>query len=113
MEMVLEDAKLTSWSQIDKTLLVGGSTRMSAVAALVEEVTGKKPSIELHPDEVVALGAALRGALMAVQKGIAPPETIRGIPPVKISDVTSHSMGIITVEPENYNRRVNSIVLSG
>lgn len=111
MEMVLEDAALTSWEQIDKTLLVGGSTRMSAVIALVEEVTGKKPSLELHPDEVVALGAALGAALMAVQKGIAAPETIRGIPPVKISDVNSHSMGIITVEPENYNRRVNSIVM--
>ena len=111
MEMVLEDAGLTSWSQIDKTLLVGGSTRMRAVAALVEEVTGKKPSIELHPDEVVALGAALRGTLMAAQMGTADPEIIKAIPPVKISDVNSHSMGIITVEPENYNRRVNSIVL--
>lgn len=59
MEMVLEDAQLTSWDQIDKTLLVGGSTRMKAVAALVEQVTGKKPSIELHPDEVVALGQLL------------------------------------------------------
>ena len=111
MEMVLEDAALTSWDQIDKTLLVGGSTRMTAVAALVQEVTGKKPSIELHPDEVVALGAALSGALLAVQRGLAPAETIRGLPPVKISDVCSHSMGIISIEPENYNRRVNSIVL--
>lgn len=111
MEMVLEDANLTSWNQVDKTLLVGGSTRMKAVAALVEEVTGKKPSIELHPDEVVALGAALRGALMAVQKGIAAPETVRGLPPVKISDVNSHSMGIISVEPDNYNRRINSIIM--
>ena len=111
LEMVLEDSGLTSWSQVDKTLLVGGSTRMTAVATLVEEVTGKKPSIELHPDEVVALGAALSGALLAVQRGLAPVETLRGLPPVQISDVTSHSMGVITVEPENFDRRVNSIVV--
>lgn len=111
MEMVLEDAGLASWDQIDKTLLVGGSTRMKAVAALVEEVTGKKPSIELHPDEVVALGAALGAAFLAVERKIADPKILAGIPPVKISDVTSHSMGIISVEPENYNRRVNSIIL--
>lgn len=111
MEMVLEDAQLSSWSQVDKTLLVGGSTRMHAVPALVEEVTGKKPSIELHPDEVVALGAALRGALLAVQKGTSAPETVMGLPPVKIKDVNSHSMGVITVDADNYDRRINSIVL--
>ena len=56
MEMVLEDANL-DWGDIDKVLLVGGSTRMRAVAAIVQQVTGKKPSMELHPDEVVSLGA--------------------------------------------------------
>jgi len=111
MEMVLEDAGLSSWDLIDKTLLVGGSTRMKAVVALVEEVTGKKPSIELHPDEVVALGAALSAAFLAVERKIADPKILVGIPPVKISDVNSHSMGIISVEPENFNRRVNSIIL--
>jgi len=111
MEMVLEDARLTSWNQVDKTLLVGGSTRMKAVAALVEEVTGKKPSIELHPDEVVALGAALRGAVLAVQKGLAPAGSVRGLPSTAVSDVTSHSMGIITVDVDHFHRRVNSIVM--
>jgi molecular chaperone DnaK len=111
MEMVLEDAQLTSWDQVDKTLLVGGSTRMKAVAALVEQVTGKKPSIELHPDEVVALGAALRGAMVAVEKGIAPAVSIRGLPLVKVSDVTSHSLGTISVDSDHHNRRVNSIIV--
>lgn len=54
MQFVLEDAG-TTWSQIDKVLLVGGSTRMKAVPALVESVSGKKPSCELHPDKVVAI----------------------------------------------------------
>ena len=111
LEMVLEDAGLTSWSQIDKILLVGGSTRMKAVPTLVEEVTGKKPSGELHPDEVVALGAALRGALLATQKDLAPSSTALVLHPVAINDVNSHSMGIITVDTDNFDRRVNSIVL--
>ena len=111
MEMVLEDAQLTSWNQIDKTLLVGGSTRMKAVAALVEEVTGKKPSIELHPDEVVALGAALRGAMVAVEKGIAPAATIHGLPSVKVTDVTSHGLGTIAIDSDNPHRNINAIIV--
>jgi molecular chaperone DnaK len=111
MEDVLNDAQLTGWDQIDKTLLVGGSTRMKAIAALVEEVTGKKPSMELHPDEVVAQGAALQGALLAVQKGIAEPGIARGLPSIDVQDVNSHSMGIISVKEDRYHTRVNSIIL--
>lgn len=110
MEMVLEDADLT-WSQIDKTLLVGGSTRMRAVPALVEQVTGKKPSLELHPDEVVAMGAALQGALLAVQQGTADLATVKGLPPVKVKDVNSHSMGIVTVDRHDHSHKLNTIVL--
>ncbi len=111
MEDVLSDAQLQSWDQIDKTLLVGGSTRMKAIAALVEEVTGKKPSMELHPDEVVALGAALQGALLAVQKGLAEPGIAKGLPSVDVQDVNSHSMGIISVNDDQSQTRVNSIIL--
>lgn len=108
MELVLEDAGLT-WSQIDKTLLVGGSTRMHAVPLLIERVTGKKPSIELHPDEVVALGAALQGALLSVQAGTSDPTTARALPPVKVKDVNSHSLGIVALDESG--KDINSIIL--
>ncbi|CCE66915.1 molecular chaperone DnaK [Candidatus Mycoplasma haematominutum] len=52
-------------SDIDQILLVGGSTRMPAVQALVEKLTGKKPNLSINPDEVVALGAAVQAGVLA------------------------------------------------
>jgi len=65
----LKDAKLTV-EQIDEVVLVGGSTRIPAVRALVDELfglsaRGKKPHTELNPDEVVALGAAVQAQILA------------------------------------------------
>jgi molecular chaperone DnaK len=59
----LTDAKATP-EQIDKVILVGGQTRTPAVQRHVEKIFGKKPSAEVNPDEVVAVGAALQGAVL-------------------------------------------------
>ena len=59
----LSDAKLAP-EQIDKVILVGGQTRTPAVQQHVEHIFGKKPSAEVNPDEVVAVGAALQGAVL-------------------------------------------------
>jgi molecular chaperone DnaK len=107
-ELVLEDSKLT-WKDIDKILLVGGSTRMKAVPALIEKMAGKKPSMELHPDEAVAMGAAFQAALLQIQEGTSDLVEIKDFPLVEIKDVTSHSMGVISVDQND--RKVNSIVL--
>jgi len=96
----LEDANL-SWSDIDKILLVGGSTRMRAVQTLVEKISGKKPSMELHPDEAVSLGAALLGNII---------EDGNELSQIKISDVNSHSLGIVCLDMER-RERYNSIIL--
>ena len=104
MNFVLEDAGL-DWSGIDKVLLAGGSTRMKSVGAMVEKVSGKKPSSELHPDEVVALGAALQGALLQVAAGNSDLIEVGSFPIVEISDVNSHSMGVVV------RGEANSIVL--
>lgn len=64
IETALKDAKLTA-ADLNDVLLVGGSTRIPAVQALVEEVLGKKPNRSVNPDEVVALGAAIQGAVLA------------------------------------------------
>ena len=57
-------ARLT-FSQIDETVLVGGSTRIPAVQELVKKLVGKTPNNSLNPDEVVALGAAIQGGVLA------------------------------------------------
>jgi molecular chaperone DnaK len=62
-EKALSDAKLDP-SRIDKVILVGGQTRTPAVQKHVEKVFGKKPSAEVNPDEVVAVGAALQGGVL-------------------------------------------------
>lgn len=108
MESVLEEAQL-DWGGIDKVLLVGGSTRMKAVSVLVERVTGKKPSMELHPDEVVALGAALQGMQLAVKAGTSDLVEVDSFPLVEITDVNSHSLGVIANNDQD--REYNSIIL--
>lgn len=108
MELTLEDANL-DWSQIDKILLVGGSTRMKSVAALVEKVSGKTASAELHPDEIVAGGAALLAGIIQKELGTSS-RNLDELPAVKISDVNSHSLGTIALDCET-GKLYNSIVL--
>ncbi|MBN8644758.1 MAG: Fe-S protein assembly chaperone HscA [Planctomycetes bacterium] len=81
----LRDAKLTA-EQIDRVVLVGGSTRVPLVRQRVEEVFGKPPYTALNPDEVVALGAAVQGAVMSGD--------VRGM---LLLDVIPLSLGIETV----------------
>jgi molecular chaperone DnaK len=59
----LEDAKLQA-TDIDKVILVGGQTRSPIVERTVERIFGKKPSAEINPDEVVAMGAAIQGGVL-------------------------------------------------
>jgi molecular chaperone DnaK len=60
----LRDAKLQA-SDIDKIILVGGQTRSPIVERTVEKIFGKKPSAEINPDEVVAMGAAIQGGVLS------------------------------------------------
>src|SRR5690606_12950653 len=59
----LSDAKLSP-KDVDEVVLVGGSTRMPAVQKLVKEIFGKEPNRSINPDEVVAVGAAVQGAVL-------------------------------------------------
>lgn len=100
LEDVLSAAKLT-WADIDKVLLVGGSTRMPAVRTLVERISGKTPELDINPDEAVALGAAvqatLSGDVEVSTEQVGSKATVEGFlgGSVKISDVTSQALGII------------------
>ncbi len=89
----LKDAGLSA-AQIDEVVLVGGSTRIPAVRALVDDVfelgaRGKKPHTELNPDEVVALGAAVQAQILA--GGAA---SGSGLEDLLLLDVTPLSLGI-------------------
>ena len=81
----LADAKLTA-SQIDEVILVGGSTRIPAIQALVEKIFGKAPGKGVNPDEVVAVGAAIQGGVLAGD-----------VKDVLLLDVTPLSLGIETM----------------
>ncbi len=84
MDKVLEDAEL-SVEDLDRVLLVGGSSRMPAVWELATTYTRLEPDAEINPDEVVALGAAVQAAIIA------------GLPVDSILvDVTPYSLGIET-----------------
>jgi molecular chaperone DnaK len=81
----LSDAKLTP-KDIDQVLLVGGSTRIPAVQDLVKRELGKEPNKSVNPDEVVAMGAAIQGGVLAGD-----------VKDVLLLDVTPLSLGIETL----------------
>ena len=81
----LKDAKLTK-KDIDKVLLVGGSTRIPRVQELIKEELGKEPSKGVNPDEVVAMGAAIQGGVLQGE-----------VNDIVLLDVTPLSLGIETL----------------
>ena len=85
VEQALKDAGLKT-GDVDEVILVGGSTRMPAVQELVEKITGKKPNMSVNPDEVVAMGAAVQGGVLAGD--------VEGI---LLLDVTPLSLGVETM----------------
>ena len=84
-EQAMKDAGL-SVSQIDEVILVGGSTRIPKVQEIVEKFFGRKPNKGVNPDEVVAIGAAIQGAVLTGE-----------VKDVLLLDVTPLSLGIETM----------------
>jgi len=85
VEQALRDAKLSS-SELDEIVMVGGSTRIPAVLELVKRVTGKDPNQTVNPDEVVAVGAAIQGGVLAGE-----------VKDILLLDVTPLSLGVETL----------------
>jgi molecular chaperone DnaK len=85
MQNAMKDAGL-SYSEIDKVILVGGSTRIPAVIDEVRKVTGKEPFKGINPDECVAIGAAIQGGVLSGE-----------VKDVLLLDVTPLSLGIETL----------------
>ena len=85
VENALKDANLTK-GDINEVVLVGGSTRIPAVQALVKEYTGKEPNQSVNPDEVVAVGAAVQAGVLAGE-----------VKDIVLLDVTPLTLGIETM----------------
>jgi len=85
MHIAMKDAGLTN-SQIDKVILVGGSTRIPAVQEMVKNITGKEPFKGINPDECVAMGAAIQAGVLGGE-----------VKDILLLDVTPLSLGIETV----------------
>jgi len=81
----LEDAKLEA-NKIDEIVLVGGSIRIPRVQEIVKEIFGKEPNRSINPDEVVAVGAAIQGSILAGEKE-----------DIVLLDVTPLSLGVETL----------------
>jgi molecular chaperone DnaK len=85
IEMSLKDAKLTA-SSIDQNVLVGGSTRIPGVQAVLQKLFGKAPKQTVNPDEVVAVGAAVQGGVLGGE-----------VKDILLLDVTPLSLGVETL----------------
>jgi molecular chaperone DnaK len=85
VEQALKDAKLSA-AELDEVVMVGGSTRIPAILELVKRVTGKDPNQTVNPDEVVAVGAAIQGGVLAGE-----------VKDILLLDVTPLSLGVETL----------------
>ena len=85
VEQALKDAKLSS-GELDEIVMVGGSTRIPAVLELVKRTTNKDPNQTVNPDEVVAVGAAIQGGVLAGE-----------VKDILLLDVTPLSLGVETL----------------
>ncbi|HEX5106552.1 MAG TPA: Hsp70 family protein, partial [Pirellulaceae bacterium] len=103
------------WSDLDRVLLVGGSTRMPMVRRMLLDLTGREPHGEVNPDEAVARGAAIyAGHLLRKRQPAAPAAAVSGAAPqprqLEVTNVSAHSLGI-----DGYNvslaRRCNTVLI--
>lgn len=92
-----------TWEEIDRVLLVGGSSRMPMVRKMLQDLSGKPPDASVSADEAVAHGAALHaGILLARTEG--------NRVPFKIKNVNSHSLGVVATDGKTGRKR-NAILI--
>jgi molecular chaperone DnaK len=92
-----------TWDDIDRVLLVGGSTRMPMVMDMLSKLSGKRPDRSVSADEAVAHGAALRAKQLLDKAGGAPPA-------FQIHNVNSHSLGVAATDRHTARRRTAVLI---
>ena len=92
-----------SWPEIDRVLLVGGSSRMPAIAEMLQGLSGREPDRTVSPDEAVAHGAALHAGLLLSQHAGRPPS-------FEIANVNSHSLGVAATERKTGRSRTAVLI---
>ena len=102
MSEVLREAGV-AWRNIDRVLLTGGSTRMPMIREMVDRISGKRADTSIAPDEAVAHGAAIRAGLIESER-------IGERPQYRITNVNSHTLGVVGIDHETGRRRVGPII---
>ncbi len=100
--LVIKQAGL-QWTQIDRVLLVGGSSRMPMVGQMLRKVTGQEPDCSQSPDEAVAHGAALYAGMLLRER------TASGGAECRLINVNSHSLGVVGIHADT--KRETNVVL--
>jgi molecular chaperone DnaK len=120
LQLTVEQAGLT-FQQIDECLLVGGSTRMRSVRAMLERLTGRAPQLLINPDECVAQGAAIHAVMTALHLAeLGQPVPMPNIEPARLDRfrrleerlINAHTLGILAVN-ENQAQVVVPIIQRG
>ena len=91
------------WGDLDRVLLVGGSTRMPQVRKMLADLSGREPDHGISPDEAVAHGAAIRTGVLQSQFEGRPPK-------MKIQSVNSHSLGVVGRDRRTDRRRTAVLI---
>ncbi|HUT94580.1 MAG TPA: Hsp70 family protein [Thermoguttaceae bacterium] len=111
-KLVVQNQAKLAWEEIDRVLLVGGSTRMPMVRRMLRELTGKEPDDSLDADQVVAQGAAIHAGILAAKADdgkLSMPEELRrelrGVEPI---GVNAHSLGVVAIYG---GERINAVLI--
>ena len=114
VELLLSSCQ-TEPSQLNETVMIGGSTNIPAVCKMLEEVTGKAPSHRLDPQRAVAQGTAVHAAILEARfrkgKGRMADALLKRLRSVRAEDVNSHSLGIELTDPMNKKVKTNHIMI--
>ncbi|MBS0208233.1 MAG: Hsp70 family protein [Planctomycetes bacterium] len=116
-DLVLQQAKLT-WNQVDRILLVGGSTKMQMVPAMLQNISGKKPDNSLDPDQVVARGAAIHAGILAARGNagelVLDDGALEELGKIVVGNVNAYSLGVAALKEDKVAKkrwRVNDILI--
>jgi molecular chaperone DnaK len=113
-ELVMQQAGIKR-GELDEVVLVGGSTYMPVVEAMLKEVSGRQPSRAVVPEEAVAQGACIHAAILEARATGGDSRMARAVNArlrsVNTTDVNSHSLGVKITDPVNRSRKINHIMI--